>query len=290
MFKLSDLLVELREADRWLISLGFATRNDRFRQSIAVVEGAVKGIEAARRTGQPAKVGNVKSYHFGLVEALELRNLYRAFSSVSPNTIHPLLNRALSGPLQPSDETRKSAAGRNAGFELALAAEWKLRGGDVRVGEPDISLKCSGRSFLVECKRPWHEHSIRPNVKDAAEQVAAKVNDADGQFGVVAISVTRVLDSGQMIFVAPKDEVIGSQQLEGANEKLFRQERGRWSTAWFGASTVAVLFHAALAAVFAGKVFRATTTIAAPLRDGDAGFSAFGRELSRLYEGTVTFV
>jgi len=62
--KLDDLMVDLREADRWLRSLGFPTRNDRFRQFIVVVEKAIEGIKTARRTGQPAKIGHVNSYHF----------------------------------------------------------------------------------------------------------------------------------------------------------------------------------------------------------------------------------
>ena len=197
--KLDDLLCDLREADRWLTSLGLSTRNDRFRQSIIVVEKAVEGIKTARRTGQPAKIGHVNSYHFGLVEALELRTVYLAFSSANTETVRPILRRALSGPFQPFKETRENAAGRNAMFELALAAEWKLKGGVVDVGEPDITLDCSETSFIIECKRPWHQHSIRSNIKDAAKQVAIKTSALDTHYGVVALSAS--VDQESLLFI-----------------------------------------------------------------------------------------
>jgi hypothetical protein len=53
-----------------------------------------------------------------------------------------ILRRALQSSARSRDETSKAAAARNAMFELALAAEWKLLGGVVRIEEPDITLCC----------------------------------------------------------------------------------------------------------------------------------------------------
>src|SRR5256884_3775177 len=97
----------------------------------------------------------------GLVEALEFSDIFRAFEKDDPKVIGPKLERALSGPLRPADETPKNSDGRNTMFELAFAAQLRLRGAEVSVGEPDIAVTLSGRRFLIECKRPFREDSVR---------------------------------------------------------------------------------------------------------------------------------
>jgi hypothetical protein len=279
----SDLLKDLRSADLWLTSLGLKSRNDRLRQCIDVVAIAAQAFEEFRRTRQPTKVGSMESYHFGIVEALEFSYVYRAFKDIDRQVIEPKLKRALSGPARPGLETAGNSDGRNTMFELALAADWKLRGANVQVGEPDIILICPEASFLFECKRPLRETGIRPSVKDAAEQVAQKLTAID-TFGAVAIAVAHVLDHGLDIFVTPAEEDIGKQLVQKRVDQLLESNYRRWSTTWFEPRVVAVLLHASFAAVFSGQLVRASGAVLWPRRDDVPAYSILAQAIAALYK------
>src|SRR5689334_11329993 len=156
-FKFADILSSLQNLDPWLEGLGIRVNQDRIHRAIQVVQDAHNGWKTLRETGKPSRIGNANEYYFGLVEALEFRDIYTAFKDDDPEILGPKLERALSGPFRPAEETKETSDGRNMMFELALAADLRLRGGNIAVGEPDICLKVSDRRFLIECKRPRSE-------------------------------------------------------------------------------------------------------------------------------------
>jgi hypothetical protein len=281
--RFSDLLTDLRSADQWLTSLGLKGRNDRLRQCIEVVATAARGFEEAHCTGQPTKIGRMESYHFGIVEALEFSNVYRAFKEMAPQVIQPKLKPALSGPSQPALETAGNSDGRNMMFELALAAEWKLRGANVQIGEPDITLVCPDASFLFECKRPLRETGIRPSVKDAVQQVAQKLTNSN-TFGAAAVSVAHVLDQGCDIFVTPAEENIGKQLVQKRVDQLLESNYRRWSTTWFEPRVIAVLLHASVVAVFSEQLIRASAAVLWPRRDDTPAYAMLARAIAALYQ------
>jgi hypothetical protein len=111
------------------------------------------------------------------------------------------LKRALSGPVHPVDESPKNRDGRNIWYELALAAEWKLRGATIVVEEPDSQLIRDGITFLVACKRPAREHSIHGNMRDAIEQPQDNLDKVPQDvFGVAAINIGCVFNPGDKVF------------------------------------------------------------------------------------------
>jgi hypothetical protein len=93
----------------------------------------------------------------------------------------------------PTAETKDNADARNIQFELSLAAEWRLYGLNVNIGEPDLTLSVGATKFFVECKRPFREESIRANIRGAKNQMAARLDEARTSFGAVAISVGRIV-------------------------------------------------------------------------------------------------
>lgn len=281
--RFSDLSADLHSADQWLTSLGLKGRNDRLRQCIEVVATAARGFEEAHRTGQPTKVGRIESYHFGIVEALEFSSVYRAFKDTAPQMIQPKLKRALSGPAQPALETAGNSDGRNTMFELALAAEWKLRGANVQIGEPDITLVCPEASFLFECKRPLRETGIRASVKDAVQQVAQRLTNSY-TFGAAAVSVAHVLDQGRNIFVTPAEENIGKQLVQKRVDQLLESNYRRWSTTWFETRVIAVLLHASVVAVFSEQLVRASAAVLWPRRDDTPAYAMLARAIAALYK------
>jgi hypothetical protein len=203
--KFSEILDALKNLDGWLASLGIKSNTDRIHHAVEIVEKANKGWKKLRESNEPTKIGHVDDYYFGLVEALEFSDIFRAFEKDDPKVMGPKLERALSGPLRPADETPKNSDGRNTMFELAFAAQLRLRGAEVSVGEPDIAVTLSGRRFLIECKRPFREDSVRANVRDAAEQLKGHLEADSDAGGIVAISATRILNPGTKLFVVPTE-------------------------------------------------------------------------------------
>jgi hypothetical protein len=239
--KFAEILDTLRNLDAWLASLGIRPNSDRIHRAIEIVQEAHEGWKRVRESKEPTKIGNIDDYYFGLVEAHEFCDIFRAFEKEDPKLIEPKLERALSGPIRPADETAKTTDGRNTMFELALAAQLRLGGADVSVGEPDISVTLSGKRFLVECKRPFREDSIRANVRGAADQLKGHLDSDSGAAGIIAVSVGRVLNPGTKLFVAPSEA--DKEHLGDRVEKLMRETEGNWKKNDFHPRITAVSFH-----------------------------------------------
>jgi hypothetical protein len=196
----SELLNRLDDFDAWLCSLGVKLRpNDRLHEAFKVLRRAEDASRKGRETGIYIDIS--PGDWFPIVEALEAHDVFAAFQNDPSPAIAAALNRALSGPIQPIDENPKNRDGRNIWFELTLAAEWKLRGASVSLGEPDLCLTRGGLTFLVACKRPAHEKSIQTNMRDAVRQLQRNLGKTpDNVFGVAAISLSCVLNDGNQVF------------------------------------------------------------------------------------------
>jgi hypothetical protein len=198
--KYSDLLNRLEGFDAWLSGLGLAVRpNDRIHEAFKVLRRAEEASRRGRETGIYTDIS--PGDWFPIVEALEAHDVFDAFQNDRSPAIAPTLKRALSGPIRPISENSKNRDGRNIWFELALAAEWRLRGASVILEEPDIRLKRNGVTFLVACKRPANEESIQVNLCNALKQLRHSLDRApDGFFGVAAISLSCVFNAGDQVF------------------------------------------------------------------------------------------
>jgi hypothetical protein len=239
--KFSEILGTLKSLDGWLVGLGIKPNTDRIHRAVEIVEKANKGWKELRESNEPTKIANVDDYYFGLVEALEFSDIFRAFEKNDPKVIGPKLERALSGPLRPADETTKTADGRNIMFELALAAQLRLSGAEVSLGEPDIAVTLSGRRFLIECKRPFREDSVRANVRGAAGQLKGHLEADSEAAGIIAISVSRILNPGTKLFVVSSEEA--KELLGDPVEELIRKTEKSWQADEFHTRIATVLFH-----------------------------------------------
>jgi hypothetical protein len=99
-------------------------------------------------------------------------------------------------------------------FELALAADLKLRGVDVELGEPDLIINFPKGQYVVECKRPFRETSVRANVKEAESQLRANLRP--GQHGVIAISLSRIINPGTSLFTVEAGERDANGAIHGS--------------------------------------------------------------------------
>jgi hypothetical protein len=285
----AELASELQHVDEWLCDLGFR-KHDRLREVMRIVEDAAAGIARARVTGEPAKIGRSDTYHFGVSEAAELADVWRAFRDAQRETIRPILQRALQGPARSRDERKETAHARNSMFELALAAEWKLLGGKVHIGEPDITLSSREAEFAIECKRPFGEHSIRSNVKGAAEQLEGKLDRDESRLGVIAVSVSRVLDDGRRLLISDNLTDVAQAGIESRVTDLYKSESKRWSTTWFHPRVTAILFHArVIGTTKEHSMNRFRSTVLGPAAGkGSPTYDGLAAELARLYPENVT--
>ena len=221
-FKYSDLLQRLDGFDAWLVSRGLRLRsNDRIHHSFSVLRRAEEASRKGRETGVYSEVQ--PGDWFPVIEALEAHDVLLAFQNDPSPVVGPALKRALSGPLHPIHENARNRDGRNIWFELALAAEWRLRGASVILGEPDLRLTREGVTFLIACKRPATTESIEANLRDAIKQLRRNLDSSpSGTFGVAAISLTCAFNPGDKVF---SGEILGLRKLleDELMSSLFRR-------------------------------------------------------------------
>lgn len=198
--KYSDLLLRLEGFDPWLRSLQLVPHpNDRIHEAFKVLR---KAEEASRRGRETGIYTNIQPEDwFPMIESLEAHDIFTAFQNETSPALTGVLKRALSGPAQPIDESTKNRDGRNIWYELALAAEWRLRGATVVLAEPDLQLIRDNIIFLVACKRPAKQHSIHANIRGAIEQLQGSLDRVpQGAFGVAAINLSCVFNPGNKVF------------------------------------------------------------------------------------------
>jgi hypothetical protein len=236
---------KLDHLDDWLMSLGISSQKGRWHQAALTVQRARNQRENIERGGQR---GAIPNYVPGLFEAMEMYEIMRAFRGDSSEALKAKLSRALRGPISPYEEQIKNSGPRNSMFELLLAADWKNGGADVELGEPDVRLRLLRELFLVECKRPFRQQSVRKNIEDAASQLGKELKKPENKtaFGVVAISLSRVVIPGNFVCFAPLGE--GVRVINEALDETIQEHWLDWRVKDFRNfhnRIVAVMFHLA---------------------------------------------
>jgi len=199
-FSYSDLIKRLEGFDPWLSRLGLTPRSDdRIHAAFNVLRRAEEAIRRGHETGVFTNISPAD--WFPMVEALEAHDVFTAFHNDQSPTLAATMKRALSGPIQPIAENQKNREGRNIWYELALAAEWRLRGASICLGEPDLRLNRDDVTFLVACKRPSNRESIQENMQNAVKQLQRNLDGApDSVLGVAAISFSCAFNAGSQVF------------------------------------------------------------------------------------------
>jgi hypothetical protein len=280
----SNLLRRLDGFDPWLTRLGLMPRpDDRIHQAFKVLRIAE---QASRRGHATGVYTDIKPNHwFPLIEALEAYEVLCAFEDDPSPSLSAALKRALSGPAQAIDEGPKNRDGRNVWFELALTAEWRLRGADLTVGEPDLQLVRDNTTFLVACKRPAKEQSVHANIRDAMGQLEENLERASrGVYGVAAISLACVFNPGDKVFT-------GDQDALGALVETELEKHKRYLHSVDDPRICCAIFHVTTPSKFDRSVdlSRASYTLAQELKPsaGSRIFQAHVRDMHDRAEGYI---
>ena len=271
----SEILQDLVGFNEWLAGIGVPVQEaDRAHHALRILEKAELAY-----LNQTNEAGITKlDYLFGLTEALELHDVYLAFRDHPQEQLRDRLTRALKGPSLPEAEGTKNRDGRNIMFELALGAEWALSGGDVQLLEPDLVLNMPARGYLVACKRPQSEHSIRASVRDAASQLRAALSAATtAYFGIIPVCLSSVLNHGKTYFSG------GYEQLSELLNTLMSEHRPGWRTVEFHPRNIAVLFYANTPADWGDGLFRLSAIRVGPVASEEAAHQSLREDFARLY-------
>ncbi len=117
------------------------------------------------------------------------------------------LKDILQMPLLVQDEDMNTNQGRNSLFELRLAVIFANAGYTTVLAEqnPDfIVTSDEGYKYAVECKRIFKIESLVRNVKDARDQLVKHSLGTVARRGIVALGVTRAINSGGHLKLAVK--------------------------------------------------------------------------------------
>ena len=278
-YRYEEILKRLEGLDQWLSEMGVkAVANDRVHQALDVMRMAEAASRRGRETGEYTNINSRDL--FPIIEALEVFEVFCAFEKEKSRPLSETLRRALSGPAHPIHENTQNRDGRNMWFELALAAEWRSRGAQVELGEPDLHLSWEDKRFLVACKRPYREESIRANVRTAISQLNENLkSESKDSFGVIAISLSKVLNPGDKVLDG------GPEALDSILARLLEEHKSDWHSAETDSRICAVLFHAVTPADTGNDVdiSRVTYTLATEVKeitDGTKAFAEFAREIN----------
>lgn len=159
-----------------------------------------------------------------IFEVHDFIDIYKAFRDVPASELSQLidkLQKGINGPINAADETPKSTAARNFLFEATMAA----RSHRPQVGveailnaTSDTGIKIDKKKLWIECKRVTSTGQIEANVKKASSQLETVIRNQNGSGhrGIVALDVTKIFNSGDLIYVSDND----SQLIASIDEKM----------------------------------------------------------------------
>jgi hypothetical protein len=151
---------------------------------------------------------------WSVVEAQELGSIFQSIQDYESQVIKRLMLKALTGPLHPIQETLTSNIARNTVFELTLAARFRRAGANVTIGrQADLVVDHAGARLYIECKRPLYERNIGRNIEKARAQLRRHLDTESLRNlagGLIAIFVSKALNSGSNIYVVDKADDLNS--------------------------------------------------------------------------------
>jgi hypothetical protein len=120
------------------------------------------------------------------------------------------LKKGVNGPINAADEKPESTTARNFLFEAVVCAKAHSpdRGIQAIFNTPsDAGILISERKLWVECKRLTSVTKIESNVRKASNQLELVLKGmvGSGHRGIVALDISKILNRGDKIFVAPND-------------------------------------------------------------------------------------
>lgn len=207
-----EILDKLKDLDSWLSSLGVSKQADRIRLHISNIRKLQQAYQNDTLKKLAENRGTVQLM-WSLIEAMEFADIYISLHDYEPKVLRKKLKIALKGPVDPGAEASavSSNVGRNTMFELNLASRLRRTGVAVHLDtNPDILCKIGLQNLYIQCKRPFLEQNIPRNVSAAKRQLTRDISNSQDKSarGLIAISVSRVFNPGDKLFVIKTKQVM----------------------------------------------------------------------------------
>jgi hypothetical protein len=238
-----DIIEQLKEVDSWLVAQGISGQHNRIHIHIANIRKLLDARADGTLRNLAEGIGQAQLM-WSLVEALEFAEAYAALRDYDPGPLRQKLQDALCGPVEPFAETSSTNLGRNTMFELSLAGRLRSKGIAVHsLTNPDILCEIGQASLYIQCKRPFAEAGISRNISSARRQLTRDliVSGSSLARGLVAISISRVLNPGDKLLVARTEGEVALSLADEA-ESLGQRHSHLWKRI-SDKRIVGILFH-----------------------------------------------
>jgi hypothetical protein len=213
-------LATLDDILSWANQLGVAnyTRFHKYRDNIEWLRGHDKPEDRAQLLAQLESDGRLTEILSTMSESIELVETIPSLRQNQVDIPREILRRAFSGPVDASLEDHTSNEARNAMFELTMGAMAAREGlqPKLSVGNPDVSFEFENHCIKMECKRVLSETKIDERIKEGAKQLGKSVQPDTTDVGLVAISLSKLLNPGDRILVSEDPHAAISQQTDTA--------------------------------------------------------------------------
>lgn len=197
-FDESSLFGDLDELDAWLAGRGFTQRNRLriYRENLIAMRDTIDDVNTIHLQMQEA--GRVSEILASYVEGFELSDALKCLLDKRVEIPDELLKRSLDGHADAAQETAKSNQGRNAMFELSIAAAVARQGliPAFNLDKPDLEFRFDSRRVLVECKRVFSESGIDEAMSTGIRQLRKTVDVSAEDVGLVAVNISRLFNGG----------------------------------------------------------------------------------------------
>lgn len=148
-----------------------------------------------------------------MFEVHDFIDIHRAFREVPVSRLQSIidkLQKGVNGPINAHEETPKSTAARNFLFEATVAARAHRPQSGVEAilnAASDTGIKIDKNKLWIECKRVTSIKKIEENVRKASSQLENIIGkqNGSGHRGIVALDITKILNSGDQIYVSQND-------------------------------------------------------------------------------------
>jgi hypothetical protein len=180
-------------------------------------ERFIRHWKDAYRTATPeeAKIA-FPDFVSSMFEILDFVNIHKAFLDTPVDQLSGIiqkLQKGVNGPINASNENSDSTVARNFLFEAAVAAKTHRPSTGIETifdAKSDTGIRFDRKKIWVECKRVTVANKIEDNVRKASKQleVVLKNKIGTGHRGIVAIDISKILNAGDLIFVANDDDVL----------------------------------------------------------------------------------
>lgn len=166
---------------------------------------------------------------------LEMSGILEVIASLKEENLNIFLSKlqlTFKGPLLMNDENSDNNLGRNTMFELKLFSRLYKNSLPAKLhnDHPDISFQTDVREYVIECKRIYKPETLVKNTHRALKQITdyslnkPKPEGVYARYGIVAVSLSRYIHSGDKLFDAKSQEK-AKERINYEMKKIFDEHK-----------------------------------------------------------------